>query len=383
MSKQIKKDLNNSIPEKLTLNEEKKQTILAAAHRRMTSEPLQKNRRTASVLASIAVIGLAGFLAFPYLQPEREQSAASEPQVVTHEQQVVMDHVEYSDLINSIYVDENDELIYTDGHDIFSYPMETLEETRLAEGTEDRISGVTLAADAQWISWESGGLIHILNRETGEMQDISDHFGMQQIADQSLLYLSTQKFPAVMQMDLRTKELYLLHEYDGEGDKQAFTAHESKAVLSEQLSGQEGQYTKLTLYDLESRVQLGTYEIPYGEIGKVELADDRIYAEVSADGENYALGYISVSDRTFNELDAPRHFDYAVHGDWLALSVPDKTSDTVKVYKLEGDKAVIQPYLQDIKERLVRPRFTEQGTLVMNGEGARRSMHFLHTETLK
>ncbi|GKV64055.1 MULTISPECIES: hypothetical protein [unclassified Sporosarcina] len=383
MSKQIKKDLHNSIPEKLTLNEEKKQTILAAAHRRMTSEPSQKNRRTAPVLAFIAVIGLAGFLAFPYLQPEREQSAAPEPQVVTHEQQVVMDHVEYSDLINSIYVDENDELIYTDGHDIFSYPMETLEETRLAEGTEDRISGVTLAADAQWISWESGGLIHILNRETGEMQDISEHFGMQQIADQSLLYLSTQKFPAVMQMDLRTKELYLLHEYDGEGNKQAFTANESKAVLSEQLSGQEGQYTKLTLYDLESRVQLGTYEIPYGEIGKVELADDRIYAEVSADGENYALGYISVSDGTFNELDAPRHFDYAVHGDWLALSVPDKTSDTVKVYKLEGDKAVIQPYLQDIKERLVRPRFTEQGTLVMNGEGAIRSMHLLHTETLK
>lgn len=383
MNKQIKKNLHSSIPENLKLNPKKKQAIMTAAHRRMNSEPPRKKRRLAPVLASVAVIGLAGFLAFPYLQSDKEQSAVPEPEVVTHQQQVAMPHVEYSKLIDSIYLDETDELIYTDGHDIFSYSLETVTEKRLVQGTEDVIAGVTLSANEQWISWESGGLIHVLNRETGEIQDVSYHFGMQQVAGQSLLYLSTQKHIAVMQMDLQTKELRLVHEYEGNGDQQSYTVHGEQAVFSEQLSDQGELYTKFTLYDLKDRAEIGTYSIPYSEVGTVELQNDRIYAEVTTDGDAFTLGYINRKDGKFNELDVPQHFDYAVHGDWLALSVPDKTSDTVKVYKLEGDKAVIQPYLQDIKERLVRPRFTEQGTLVVNGEGAIRSMHMLHTKTLE
>ncbi len=389
MNKRIKKDLHNSIPEKLTLNEEKKQTILAAAHRRMNSETPRKKHRLAPILASVAVIGLAGFLAFSYLQSDKEQSATPvqsvvpQPEVVTHQQQVVVDHVEYSQLIDSIYLDETDELIYTDSHDIFSNSMETLTTKRLAQGTGDVIAGVTLSANEQWISWESGGLIHVLNRETGETQDISDHLGMQQVAGDTLLYLSVQKNIAVMQLGLHTKELHLVHEYEGKGDQQSYTVYEDQAVFSEQLSDQGKPYTKFTLYDLNTRAEIGTYSIPYSEIGKVELQNDRIYAEVSADGDAYTLGYIDMKEGKFNKLDVPQHFDYAVHGEWLALSVPDTTSDTVKAFKLEGDKAVVQTYLQDIKERLVKPRFTERGTLVLNSEDALHSMHLLHTQTLE
>ncbi|MBB4825497.1 hypothetical protein HNO89_002731 [Sporosarcina luteola] len=54
----------------------------------------------------------------------------------------------------------------------------------------------------------------------------------------------------------------------------------------------------------------------------------------------------------------------------------------MKLFTLEQDTAKPLPYLNSIKERLVRPRFTDAGTLVVNGGGNDRAMYLVDVKAL-
>jgi hypothetical protein len=47
----------------------------------------------------------------------------------------------------------------------------------------------------------------------------------------------------------------------------------------------------------------------------------------------------------------------------------------VKVYKIEDTRTVKLRPFKKVKERLVKQRFTKNGTLVVNGEGEEKSMY--------
>lgn len=77
-------------------------------------------------------------------------------------------------------------------------------------------------------------------------------------------------------------------------------------------------------------------------------------------------------------------FDYyAVFNDYVALSVPVKESNTVKLYKIEGSNVKKMPTFNNIKERLVKPRFTVNGSLIVNGEGDKFPMYLQNVEEFK
>lgn len=58
----------------------------------------------------------------------------------------------------------------------------------------------------------------------------------------------------------------------------------------------------------------------------------------------------------------------------------DKNTDTVKLYRLENENLEELPTFNKIKERLVMPRFTDDGALIVNGESADFSMYIQDVE---
>lgn len=58
----------------------------------------------------------------------------------------------------------------------------------------------------------------------------------------------------------------------------------------------------------------------------------------------------------------------------------EKNTDTVKLYQLENENLKELPIFNNIKERLVMPRFTDDGSLIVNGEAADFSMYIQDVE---
>ena len=64
---------------------------------------------------------------------------------------------------------------------------------------------------------------------------------------------------------------------------------------------------------------------------------------------------------------------FATDGKNFTVSVQKGDSDNVQLFGEEEGELVCT----STSERLVNPRFTEQGTLVINGEGADRAMYLI------
>ena len=69
--------------------------------------------------------------------------------------------------------------------------------------------------------------------------------------------------------------------------------------------------------------------------------------------------------------------DYATNGEHFAISVQKGDSNTVWLFENKDGTLKRISTLPSIKERLVLPRFTEAGTLVVNGEGPDRAMYLI------
>lgn len=107
----------------------------------------------------------------------------------------------------------------------------------------------------------------------------------------------------------------------------------------------------------------------------VTLTDNKVFAQLSNEDENVHLGYIDLESGKLHEIKAPSFSDYAVFEDYVALSINVKDTTTVKLYQIEDKELKELPAFKNMSERLVRPHFTEEGTLVVNGEGEQRTLY--------
>ncbi|WP_342542386.1 hypothetical protein MHH33_16525 [Paenisporosarcina sp. FSL H8-0542] len=380
MQENIKRQLDATIPEQLTLSEEHKRKILMEANQRM-SRPNIFNQRLLKPLVGVAIIGLSCFLAFPYIQEWSEEKAlhSSEHDLLT---EVTIPGVEYDSLINAHYVDETNEMIYTDHEAIYSYSIATKTKEVLIEPKEDaRI--FNLAVNDEWLVWEeiSSLKLYVLNRTSSEIKEFPN-MGLSdlQIEGDTLTYMfmgnEDHSYTGYVAMDLPTGETKEIQELvNGSNSKAAI--NDGLIVIPErQQFGEDGMVT-FYVHDLQGSSEVREYTVPYEMAVNVTLTNDKIFAQLQNEDEEVVLGYIDFKDGKFYEVDVPTFEAYAVYGDYVALSVPVKDTNTVKLFQFKKDGVVALSTFEQLNERLVKPRFTKDGTLVVNGEGAQRSM-YLH-----
>lgn len=120
---------------------------------------------------------------------------------------------------------------------------------------------------------------------------------------------------------------------------------------------------------------IGEYEVPYEIAELVTLTDHKIFAQLSKEDENAHLGYIDLESGKLHKIKTPPFSEFAVFENYVALSIIVKDTTTLKLYKIVDHELKELPAFKNISERLVRPRFIDNGTLLVNGEGEQKTMY--------
>ncbi|TYS45954.1 hypothetical protein [Bacillus infantis] len=386
MPKNIKQELEDSIPDHITMSGRQKQKILTEAAKRLERKPRHSSRLILPLVSAAAILGLSGILAAPYVQEEMKESEVRQQLDDTLEKVTVPD-ANYPSLVNSQYVEETKELVYTDGKGFYSFNKETKTTETLVK-PEEGAGLYEFAVNGDWLVWDTQVKGYALNRQTHEIEEIpGELFGDYQVYGNLLSYLSVgtdDQFTGYKLLDLLTLHQSNLHELTGEGTSSQASLNDGYIVIPETIVENEEKNILFTLYDLKGREEEREFKVPYEQAVNVTLTDDKIYAELSNEGRSPGLAYISLDDGEVHKVKAPSFDAYAVYEDYLALSIPEKEdSNTVKLYRIVDDSAEALPAFEHVEERLVKPRFTDDGLLVVNGEGEDISMYLLDTEKIK
>lgn len=375
MHEHLQKSLDQSIPEQVRLKDKQKRSIMAEAHRRLENGPTKRKPALKPLISAVAVVGIAGFLAFPYIQHEMEEQAIEESALAETLQKVTILGENLATLITAIYVDETKEMIYSDGRGIYAFDTETNTKELLVETEGDAdISGYNVAANENWIVWKQDDMegYSILNRLNGEVRNIPDDLnGMQMDGDQ-LTYISVSWGNLwFTQLDLKTLEQTRLIDLHSQRLKLEFTRGATGKFIVTDYAESDPSHFKFTVHDLNSIRQIGEFSFPYESAINLSISGNKVFAELFNEGDaGPVLGYVDLTDGQFYTVETPEFFTYAVYEDILALDVPVKDSRTIKLYRIENNQAHALPVLDRIQERLVKPRFTPGGALVVNVEGS-------------
>ena len=299
--------------------------------------------------------------------------------------------MDYPSLTRAKYVGATNELVYTDNNGIYAYTIDSETKRALVEPKK----GVRLfefAVNENWLAWEenknSSSKMYVLDRTTNEIKEYSDeNIGDYHLEGNILTFLSFSKEnlnPTYQRFDLPSFEETKIYELVGDGANSSASISEGTMVIPERLKTEHGNRTELYLYDLHGKASRGKYAVPFENARLVTFIDGKIYSQFNNEGDSESvLAYIDLKDGRLYELEAPAFGEYAVYKNYVALSVQWKDSNTVKLYKISGNTLVELPTFNHIKERLVRPRFTDEGILIVNGESDKFTMYLQDVNLLK
>ncbi len=362
---------------------EHKRRIIERARNNMQTPPKQrKQMRMPAVIAALTFM-LALFLAVPFIQ-----QAFFGKQNFTIEK-VVIPNVPYDSLINSTYIEETNEFVYSTDTGFYAFDVEKKQASLLVNTSEvGRI--FDYAVSENWLVWgqpvENVEKMHVYNRQTHEVSVLeTDYFYGIELKNDTIIYLSLREqniSPNYMTMNLKTGHSQMLREFKG-GSNSRPTIDGNYIAISERIDKDEPVTTTVSVHDFETAKNIGSYSFPYEIAQNILLKGDKIFGLLWNEDEMKpaVVGMIDMATNEFQELDISVGVDdYATDGQHFAISVAKGESNTVQLFELEGTKLKRVSTLPKIKERLVKPRFTEQGTLVVNGEGPDKAMYLIKYE---
>ncbi|QHJ69594.1 hypothetical protein [Planococcus halotolerans] len=388
MREDLKRKLDESVPEDVTLSDAKKRQIMMAARNRENGRKPSRVPKMLPALAGVAVIGLGGVLGYPYVS-DWEAGRGAVEELPEPKKLVVAGH-DYPVLIESEYDDQSENLLYNDGANVYSFDLAAGEESVLTS-LEEKVSTYQFAVDGNWLAWEEYGEeianLKIMNRETEEVETIEEANIIDlHIDEDSLVYARfgvEDDKPKYLSVNLNTMESQTVHKMTGRGSNSAASVSEGKLVIPEGALDGEKIVSEFHLYNLKENILIETFTLPYQSASGVTLNDGRIYGHFSNEETSESLlGYVDIETGEFTEIPTPDFVEFAVYGDYLALSIADEAdSSDLHLYRMAGTELEEVPAFSAIDERLVRPRFTDDGTLVVNGEGEDLAMYLLELGT--
>ena len=362
---------------------ENKKRIIEQTRKRMQVPPLKTKGyiRLPMIIAAFTLF-VALFLGTPYLQ-----QAFFNKYDFTIEK-VIIPGVEYSSFLNSTYIDETNEFVYSTEKGFYSFDVKKKESTLLVDTSEiGSIYGYYVSP--KWLIWsqpvDDESKPHILNRQTGEIH-IADVNFFYEVALQgdTFIYAGDDKgesyFYTLNLNDFTTQPLHLLLKT---GSSSGSPIEGNKIAIVNEVNENGKKETLITVYDFVKHEQLGSYTIPYKNVQSISLKGDKIYGYIWDTKENNApfIGVIDLNTNEFNKIKSKIEVnDYATDGEHFAVAVKKNESDSVQLFDLQDGQLQQISKLNSIKERLVKPIFTEQGTLVVNGEGSDHAMYLIRFE---
>ncbi|HSJ38184.1 MAG TPA: hypothetical protein VK945_08200 [Planococcus sp. (in: firmicutes)] len=388
MREDLKRQLDRSVPEDVTLSDAKKRQILKAAQERNGERKPSRVPKLLPALAGVAVIGLAGILGSPYVSDWQEQGGAvKEKNLEESLQKVVLPVNDNPELINAVFHNDNGVLVYQEDRKIYSYDVETKEEAVLTEVPEGTLIR-DVAVEGEWLVWtevleadmENSSGLNVYNLSNDERVSISDLNAMSPIIDgDHLSFLTFGSGGASYQLlDLKTMEETAVYQStEGADSMQAF--NDGIIVIPDRR--EEQNVTKLTVFDANEKEIINEFELPSKTAMNIHLDDNKIYAHLADENFVSKLVLIELETGEMTELDAPEFSAFSAHGKYVALSVPEAGAETVKLFEMDGSSLVMLPTLDNVEERLVKPRFTDGGTLVVNSEGGDAGLYLLDVGT--
>jgi hypothetical protein len=296
---------------------------------------------------------------------------------------VVIPNVPYDSLINSFYIETSNELIYSTEQGIYSFNLEKNESKQLINTREvGRV--LELAASSKWLIWaapeNNKQVLHILNRQTHELKITENrYFAGLYLYGNTLIYMGIkQGKPGYFTTELDTLKENLLHEINGEGSNSQPSINKNLIVISETLTTDNKQETVVYVYDLNMHKQIGSYTFPYNIAQNILLQNETIFAYLWNGKETGVVGGIDMNTGKLTIFKQPVAANaYATDGTHFALSVAGKESDTVQLFMKDNEKLRFLSRFPSINERLVNPRFSSEGTLLLNGEGKDLAMYII------
>lgn len=347
----------------------------------MPTPELTSKRNWIPVLIAVFTLVVALILAGPSMY-----KALFNKQDFTIEK-VVIPETAYNALINSTYLDETNEFIYRTESGFYSFDVASKQQTQLVETTN---WGYDYGVSENWLVWaqpvENEQKLHVLNRKANEIRIYeSDYFHGIEVKDDTLIFMGVTKINgnsssvAYKMMDLKTGEIKELRKLDGEGSNSRPAIDGSRIAISERVELESGMSTVITVQDFKEINNVGNYGVPYKSVQNVLLKGNKIYGHMWNEGDDEPfIGAIDMESGQFHEFKTSFGVhDYATDGEHFAVSVQKGESDTVWLFENKDGTLKRISTLPSIKERLVLPRFTEAGTLVVNGEGPERAMYLI------
>lgn len=383
MRKNIKHQLDQSVPQDIMLDNERKNMILNEASHRLNHKEPSRPSMFKSLLVGAAITGLSVLLSFPYLQEWSEDRAYQQHNKDSLVEVTIPD-IDYSWLVDAEYVDATKEMVYTDHDGIYSYSVESETKSIIVEPKEDAAI-FEFAVNEDWLVWEeiSSSTMYVLNRGNNEIKEYPNSSTGDYHIEENTLTLTDAKH-AYKSIDLTSFEETQIYELTGEGSTSRASISDGTMVIPERSEKNYVIRTKLHLYDLDNHVSRGEYVVPFENAQYVTFTEDKIYSQLNNEGDTSSvLAYIDLKDGRLYELETPPFHEYAVYKNYVALSVKWKDSDTVKLYQITGSTLKELPTLNHISERLVRPRFTDEGILVVNGESDQFTMYLQDVNQLE
>lgn len=343
----------------------------------------KEKRPIAPVLIAVCILVLSFFLAGPYVY-----QAFFKEQKFTVEK-VVFPQSAHSSLYNAIYIDATNEFIYSKEDGFYSFDVVKKQETLVVQASNMTYGYL---ASEKWIVWNQAvnnqQVLAIWNRETQELKmldsEVVSLFEIKEDRMLTLTFLSNEEQEGVANysytmFDLNTKQHEIIMESTS-GSNSKPTIDGNMLVISQTIDTETGEQTILSIRDLETMNELATYMVPYDVVQKLTIKDGSVYGYMwnSNVDESGVIGAIDLEAskmtilKTFIKVD-----DYATDGQHFAISVQKGDSNSVQLFEEQEGQLKRISALPTIRERLVLPRFTEQGTLVVTSEGPERPIYLI------
>lgn len=334
----------------------------------------KKKRLVVPILVAACVFILSLFLAGPYVY-----QAFFMQQKFTVEK-VVFPQSAYDALYHAVYIDATNEFVYKKEDGFYSFDVAKKQETLLVAGSK---MSYGYAASEKWIVWEqhqeNQSVLKIFNRQTNELKsfDETNGIGSFSLQEDRLLSLAIVKndeqqfVPGYTILNLVTGQMDILVEHTT-GSRSKPAIDDKKAVISQEVETDSGKQTIISVHDVQAFDDLGTYIVPYEMVERLTIKGNKVYGYMwnSDDDQPPVIGIIDMETGKLTILQTPVHIDdYATDGQHFAVAVQKGDSNSVQLFEEEDGQLKRISSLPTINERLVLPRFTEDGTLVVTSEG--------------
>ncbi len=365
--------MNNYRLTPLRDTKENRERILANTRKKLQGSQKKPRQNWKPVIIGTFALLVAIFLGAPYIQ----QAFMDKDYTI---EKVVFPEEAYDSLFRSTYIDETNEFIYNTANGFYSFDVSSKKETLIVDTSE---AGMVYdyAVSEDWLVWaqpvENNEKIHVFNRERKNVKILEDdYFYGIELKGDILIYMGFEnEQPYYFKHNLQNSRREPLLAINGGGSSR--NAIEGNLIAIPE-NNKDTAETVVKVIDFVKGELVGSYVFPYTNVQSLTLKDNRIYGYSWDDETPGFIGEIEMNTGKHQQLKTNVGIDgYATDGENFAISVRKGDSNSVQLFKREGKELKRHSKLSTISERLVERMFTEQGTLVLNGEGKDKAMYLI------